>query len=126
MSEQAKKKGSSSGAEQSSQAAISREGDESELLSKYCQSLRYHRRGGIWRRPNCRRQRSSLSETSAAEMFPEAADQVRAIKHIPLVVHLPNQSPNWMVIPPNKIIELWRVESKASTQKFHLRVQYCR
>ena len=33
-------------------------------------------------------------------------NQIRALKFIPLVVHLPEQNPTWMVIPPNKIIEL--------------------
>lgn len=32
-------------------------------------------------------------------------NQVRAIKYIPLVVHLPNQTPHWMVIPPNVLVE---------------------
>ena len=33
-------------------------------------------------------------------------NQIRALKYIPLVVHLPKQEPSWMVIPPNRIVEL--------------------
>ena len=33
-------------------------------------------------------------------------NQIRAMKYIPLIVHLPNQAPHWMVVPPNKLVEI--------------------
>ena len=111
MSDQTKTKNdSSSDADQTKRgAAISREGDESERLF---QSIVSHATvpsegaafGDV--RIVVGNEVHYLEIKCCRSSSGGTLNQVRAMKYIPLVVHLPNQSPNWMVIPPNKIVEI--------------------